>query len=303
MTALAALPDMKRFPIRHVARITGVLPVTLRAWERRYGLIKPERTPKGHRLYSEADIQLIQQIVRLIDQGIPAGRVREVLSGVGTQRETASDWPALRKQLMGALYGLNAPKALSVLRRAGEVYPLHALLDELIRPALLQLQHSDASERWAFRSILMQAVHVYMDQRSAGAEINAGARPILMSRCLASGDDLRARVFEVIARETGLDVRWVGPAPSPLAFAGLLQESGAAGGLIWEDAEPVGDWAAQLLKLKNASPVPLAVGGDFSLRHGTRLQAMFVPVLPQDAHEAIQMLSTWQTKEEHHDVL
>ncbi len=293
MSALAPAPDLKRFPIRHVARVTGVLPVTLRAWERRYGLIKPGRTPKGHRLYSEMDIQLVHRIVRLIDQGIPVGRVREVLSGASTHRETASHWPALRKQLMDTLYELNAPKALSVLRRAGEVYPLHALLGELIQPALLQVQHSEVPERWAFRSMLMQAVNLYMDQRSAGAEVNARVRPILMSRCLASGDDLQARVFEVMAREAGLDARWMGPAPRPLAYAGLLQESDAAGGLIWEDAEPVGDWKAQLLQLKNASPVPLAVGGDFSLRHGARLREMFVTVLPQEPLAAIQMLRSW----------
>ncbi|MBF4212988.1 MerR family DNA-binding transcriptional regulator, partial [Pseudomonas donghuensis] len=37
------------FPIREVARLTGVNPVTLRAWERRYGLIQPTRTESGHR--------------------------------------------------------------------------------------------------------------------------------------------------------------------------------------------------------------------------------------------------------------
>lgn len=38
-------------PIREVSRITGVNAVTLRAWERRYGLIVPHRTAKGHRLF------------------------------------------------------------------------------------------------------------------------------------------------------------------------------------------------------------------------------------------------------------
>ena len=37
------------YPIREVSRLTGVNSVTLRAWERRYGLIRPQRTPKGHR--------------------------------------------------------------------------------------------------------------------------------------------------------------------------------------------------------------------------------------------------------------
>jgi len=294
MPALAHLPDTKQFPIRHVAQVTGVLPVTLRAWERRYGLIKPERTPKGHRLYSEADIQTVHQIVRLIDQGISVGRVRQSLSGTGKKEDTVSDWPEFREQLSRSLSALNVMQALAVLRRVGAIYPLHALLGELIRPALLQLQHSEASGRWAFRSMLMQAVHLYMDQRTAGVEVNTRQRPILISRCLAAGDDLQARVFEAQAREAGLDVRWIGPAPSTLAFADLLQASGAGGGLLWEDAEPVDDWPAQLQQLKHASPVPLAVAGDFSLRHATRLQALAVPVLAQDATAAMQMLRTWK---------
>lgn len=44
-------------PIREVARLTGVNPVTLRAWERRYGLIQPTRTESGHRLYALSDIE------------------------------------------------------------------------------------------------------------------------------------------------------------------------------------------------------------------------------------------------------
>ena len=50
-------------PIRAVANLTGINPVTLRAWERRYNLITPKRTPKGHRLYSENDIEIIKQVL------------------------------------------------------------------------------------------------------------------------------------------------------------------------------------------------------------------------------------------------
>ena len=38
------------YPIREVARLTGINPITLRAWERRYNLIEPVRTESGHRL-------------------------------------------------------------------------------------------------------------------------------------------------------------------------------------------------------------------------------------------------------------
>ena len=46
-------------PIRTVSLLTGVNAITLRAWERRYGLVIPQRTPKGHRLYTQQDVERI----------------------------------------------------------------------------------------------------------------------------------------------------------------------------------------------------------------------------------------------------
>ena len=67
------------FPIRHVCAETGINPVTLRAWERRYGLIRPLRTPKGHRLYSSDDIARIRRILSLLDEGVAVSQVGRVL--------------------------------------------------------------------------------------------------------------------------------------------------------------------------------------------------------------------------------
>ncbi|STX47674.1 HTH-type transcriptional repressor YcgE [Legionella hackeliae] len=55
--------NINYFPISYISAETGVNPVTLRAWERRYGLIHPKRTVKGHRLYSHDDVILIKQIL------------------------------------------------------------------------------------------------------------------------------------------------------------------------------------------------------------------------------------------------
>ena len=54
-----------RIPIRTVAALTGVNPITLRAWERRYGLVRPLRTPKGHRLYTQAHVAEIRRVLAL----------------------------------------------------------------------------------------------------------------------------------------------------------------------------------------------------------------------------------------------
>ncbi|MEC8483393.1 MAG: MerR family transcriptional regulator, partial [Pseudomonadota bacterium] len=57
------LDQVDYFPIRILSEQTGVNSVTLRAWERRYGLLKPFRTEKGHRLYQPQDVDRVKKIL------------------------------------------------------------------------------------------------------------------------------------------------------------------------------------------------------------------------------------------------
>ena len=52
---------MAYYSIGDVAERCGINPVTLRAWQRRYGLLKPQRSEGGHRLFDEEDIQRIEE--------------------------------------------------------------------------------------------------------------------------------------------------------------------------------------------------------------------------------------------------
>jgi DNA-binding transcriptional MerR regulator/methylmalonyl-CoA mutase cobalamin-binding subunit len=63
-----------RFPIRAVARLTGLELDTLRAWERRYEAVQPTRDARG-RLYSEADVHRLQLLGAAVDRGHSIGRV------------------------------------------------------------------------------------------------------------------------------------------------------------------------------------------------------------------------------------
>jgi hypothetical protein len=69
------------YPIRTVSKITGVGEGTLRAWEVRYGLIAPARTPGGHRIFSENDINVVLRIKRMLHvDGLSLAGVQRVLS-------------------------------------------------------------------------------------------------------------------------------------------------------------------------------------------------------------------------------
>ena len=57
------------FNIQFVANITGINPHTIRAWEKRYEAITPERDHNGRRLYSNADIDRLSTLYRLVKMG------------------------------------------------------------------------------------------------------------------------------------------------------------------------------------------------------------------------------------------
>ncbi len=81
------MPRPARFTIRAASALTGINPNTLRAWERRYGLVRPERTPKGYRLYTEEDIERLRVIQRTMQKGISVGQVNEHLVGTDSLAE------------------------------------------------------------------------------------------------------------------------------------------------------------------------------------------------------------------------
>jgi DNA-binding transcriptional MerR regulator len=66
---VAATQQTPTFNLKAVLKETGLKPDTLRAWERRYGLPQPERSPGGHRLYSQRDIDIIKWLMtRLVSR-------------------------------------------------------------------------------------------------------------------------------------------------------------------------------------------------------------------------------------------
>jgi len=63
------------YRIGDVARYVGLSTHALRAWERRYGTVKPERTPGGNRLYDRDQIDRLKTLKRLTDYGHSIGEV------------------------------------------------------------------------------------------------------------------------------------------------------------------------------------------------------------------------------------
>jgi DNA-binding transcriptional MerR regulator/methylmalonyl-CoA mutase cobalamin-binding subunit len=73
------------FRIRHAAKLAGVNPTLLRAWERRYHLVSPTRTSSGYRVYSAADVEVLRAAARLVAAGHTIGEIARLPANQLTQ--------------------------------------------------------------------------------------------------------------------------------------------------------------------------------------------------------------------------
>lgn len=83
------------YPLRTAARLTGLSPSLLRAWERRYAVVTPIRTPGGTRRYTASDLDRLRLVKAAVDAGHRISQVAqldmEALARFASAPEPASD--------------------------------------------------------------------------------------------------------------------------------------------------------------------------------------------------------------------
>ena len=146
------------YPIREVSRMTGVNPTTLRAWQRRYGLVIPARTASGHRLYSDQDIETIEQILKWLEKGVSIGQVKLLLKSQSAKTD-GSNWDQLVTELLELSQQLNIKHLENRLSELSKLYPIELFTSKLIRPwldNLSKLKRPDQSIIYQSSNALLQ---------------------------------------------------------------------------------------------------------------------------------------------------
>src|ERR671910_315634 len=95
--------DPAAMSIGEVSRRTGVTVPTLRAWERRYGLLVPVRTAGGHRRYSDDDVRRVLAVLELTGQGWAVAAAARRVAGQGSASPVRPPVDELRDRLWSAL--------------------------------------------------------------------------------------------------------------------------------------------------------------------------------------------------------
>lgn len=143
---------------------TGISVDVLRSWERRYGLLKPERTPGGFRLYTEDDLRRVRLVRDLIASGVSAAEAaREALSGTSdapappiappsnTPLPPASE---CRPALQAAFLSFDEAAIESAIDTVFARFDLDAAIREVFIPCLKEL-----GDGWADGSISVAQEH------------------------------------------------------------------------------------------------------------------------------------------------
>jgi MerR family transcriptional regulator, light-induced transcriptional regulator len=207
--------------IGEVSRRTGVAVPTLRAWERRYGLLAPARTEGGHRLYSEADVDRVRAMQRLLDEGWSAAAaarevlrepasvthltaVREAAGGTGPSAE-------LVDRLERAIDRFDAAAADVVLDDALARFEIPRALDEVVLPLLRRV-----GEGWQDDPRIIAREHFASNtlrprlQRLLRTTTRAGARDCVAAAPEGEEHDLGLLCSAVVAADAGWRVHYLG---------------------------------------------------------------------------------------------
>lgn len=264
-----------RYPIRTVATMTGVKPVTLRAWETRYGLLDPIRTESGHRLYTDRDIETVQKALALRARGIPIRQVPALLQEEAPKASGNNLWRNYQDQMLTAISNFEEQELDRIYQEVLGLHAISIVISELIEPVLHTL-----GQRWDKVPGGIAEEHFFSTYISHKLEarfqhqFGRATGPLIIAACLPGEiHDLGLSLFCLAAHEANYQVINLGAntplhhlevvckrrQPAAVTLAGLLT--------------PSGDTLNQLRQLVRNTDAGIFVGGQASVNARAALES------------------------------
>ena len=242
------------YPIREFARITGVNPVTLRAWERRYGIVQPQRTDKGHRFYSEADIQRVNNILYWLEQGYPVRQVKLLLQNDQPQalQHDDDDWQQRRQRQITAISEGQLQQLDRLIVDGLANYPMSVFYQRCLQPVMAFLQAQPLHYQLYCQQLKRSLICLVQRQQKH----NQDAPLLLLSNHESQELFLYAMAYALGAAAFRVEVVCQPLQPADLAALSQLLGSDQ----LWADIEPTNagqqqQWAEALAQLASEQTV------------------------------------------------
>ncbi len=270
------------YTIGETANRSGVSVPLLRAWERRYGVVSPQRTSAGYRLYDDEAVARLRAMRLLVESGwaarqaaahvadLPAEALADTVAAAsGTAQTHEPSGVAAAEELVGrfvdAARQVDPVATERVLDEAYAAASFETATERVVLPAL-----AEVGAAWSRGELDVSAEHAASAAvlRRIGAAFNAagraaGAPVVLVGMPAGAHHEIAALAVATAARRVGLDAIYLGPNVPPDSWLSAVAETGARAvvtGAVMRDE--MGPAAEALAGLRRAYPeLVLAVGG------------------------------------------
>ncbi|GAB4431680.1 MAG: hypothetical protein Kow002_19880 [Anaerolineales bacterium] len=181
-----SLSTKSTYNLKVVVKKTGIAADTLRAWERRYGLPIPERTPGGHRLYSQRDIEIIKWLMEKQKEGLSISRAVDLWNELSASGQSplpapvsqnishvpATSLEAARKAWLDACLAFNETEAEHILNQAFAANSVELVCTEVVQRGLFEI-----GELWYQNKASVQQEHFASGLAMRRMEVLLSASP------------------------------------------------------------------------------------------------------------------------------
>lgn len=274
------------YTIKRATELTGVPAATLRAWERRYALVDPERTEAGYRLYGEESLARIRDMATLLADGwsasTAAAEVNRRRDAAGTvapppspagprlpeydaPREPPTDGASATTHLIDAAASMDPAGVARVLDERFALTSFESVVDDWLMPALdeVGLAWADGRISVAGEHLVAHAVLRRLAAAYDAAASHSDGPAVIVGLPAGVHHELGIFAFAVALRRRGLNTVYLGPdLPAPAWSATLTVHAARCAVLSAPSREDV-PAARELVETLRSShgEVSIVVGG------------------------------------------
>jgi MerR family transcriptional regulator, light-induced transcriptional regulator len=265
------------YTIREAAARTGIGAPLIRAWERRYGVVKPIRTPSGYRLYDDETLRVLLAMRALVDSGWTASEAaRSITAGEVSVADVTAELPGARRasdvhigrqrmidRFAAAAEAASAADTEAALDEIIGSGSYEAVVDDLLLPAMVAV-----GDAWAVGRLSVAAEHAVsaaVERRLAAAFQAAGVparTTVVVGLPPSSRHELGALAFAVAVRRRGVGVFYLGADVPVDGWIDAMRRTRARAAVIAIPTEADRETAAAVVDALRAEGTRLiAVGG------------------------------------------